>query len=575
MSQATAGADTNLELELVAASYRFVSDDSAFHDCLEAWARKLEKLPMGLQARRNEEDSLFRGHLRGLRELVERVVKPSSVSPIEEAVSEINAPAMVITTRGAVVTMNAKAHRRFSALQGQKNSFEWLDPISQPDFDDVLASANRPDNWRHAIVRTIDEDETRGLAEVFVVKGAADMPRFVAIRAMETFWSERVDLILEQAFGLTRAERDVVKLLYERCEVSKVAKLRGTTMHTARTQLRTIMDKTDTSSQVDLMRLLGLLAARASHGSRGEQDKWRDPWGNQQVLVRPNGRAIAYSWTGAEDGTPALLVHGAVQGYFLGPDIEQRLVRENIKLYAIVRPGFGPSASDPDCDFMQDQVEAIDWLLDHLDLGRVPAIGLGNGSIPLLQLAARRPEAFSGLLVMGLLFPMGTAQLSRLSPVQRALANFVHRAPRVAEIFADVSDHYIRQKGVDWYLKRGWGDVPEVQATLADPDSVPLIRNACELTISISTFDFVREMQCQWKLDPACYNKIACSVHHIHGQYDRSVSKEEANFFASLSPQFSTECIQGAGYFLPYEKPGLFADRLIEAVSRRHPQRLP
>ena len=563
--------DTTLELELVAASYRFVSDDSAFHDCLEAWARKLEKLPISLQAQRSQEESLFSGHLSGLRGLVERVAKPSSASPIEETVSEINAPAMVITTRGAVVTMNARAHTRFSAVQGQRNSFEWLDPISQPDFDDVLASAHRPGNSRHAIVRTTDDDDTRGLAEVFVVESAADAPRYVAIRAMETFWSERIDLVLEQAFGLTRAERHVVKLLYERREVSQVAKLRGTSMHTARTQLRTIMDKTDTSSQVDLMRLLGLLAARASHGTRGEQDKWRDPWGNQRVLVRPNGRAIAYSWTGPEDGTPALLVHGAVQGYFLGPDIEQRLMRKNIRLYAIVRPGFGPSSSDPDRDFMQDQIEAIDWLLRHLDLGPVPAIGLGHGSIPLLQLAATRPDAFSGLLVMGLLFPMGPAQLSRLSPVQRALANFVHRAPRVAEVFAKVSDRYIRQKGVDWYLKRGWGDVPEVQATLADPDAVPLIRNACELTISSSTSDFVREMQCQWKIDPACYRNIACPVHHIHGQYDRSVSKEEADQFASLSPQFSTECIQGAGYFLPYEKPGLFADRLIEAILARQP----
>ncbi len=390
--------------------------------------------------------------------------------------------------------------------------------------------------------------------------------RFVAIRALETSWSERVDLILEEAFGLTKAERHVAKLLLECREVSQVTTLRGTSMHTTRTQLRTIMDKTDTSSQVDLMRLLGLLAARASHGSRGEHDKWRDPWGHQKILVRPNGRAIGYSWTGAKDGTPALLVHGAVQGYLLGPEIEQRLMRKNIRLYALVRPGFGPSASDPNCDFIKDQVDAIDWLLNHLDLGPIPAIGLGNGSPPLLQLAATRPDAFSGLLIMGLLYPFGPAQLSRLSPVQRALANFVRRAPRAAEVFAKISDRYIRQKGVDWYLRHGWGDVPEVQATLADPDALPLIRNACELTISSSTSDFVREMQCQWKIDPACYRKVACPVHHIHGQFDRSVSKKEADHFASLSPGFSTECIEGAGYFLPYEKPALFADRLTKAI---------
>ncbi len=559
---ATTGPD---DLEVVAASYRFVSDDGAFHELLAAWSRKFDAIS-GDGSSIAEQDRLMAGPLRGLDALAERMARPAARSPVEEAVSEVNAPAMVITARGTVVTMNAAAHRRFSAVQGQPNALDWLDPTSKDDFTSVIEGASNPNSRRHAIVRTIDQEDRRGLAEVYTVPGASSGSRFIAVRALETQWSDRIDTTLQRAFDLTTAEQGVARMLYETRDIATVARLRDTSVNTARTQLRAILSKTDATSQVDLIRLLGLLAARASHSQRGSQDKWRDPWENEKILIRPDGRKLAYSWTGAADGDPALLVHGTVQGYILGPEIEARLVREGIKLYAIVRPGFGSSESSP-ADYIHDQTEAIDFLVKELGFGPIPAIGLGNGSVPLLRLAARSSERFTRLLVMGLLRPHGPDTLSRLSPVQRSLAEFVRQAPRMAETLAKVGDRYVRHKGVDWYLARGWGDVPEVQATLADPEIIPLIRNACELVMSGNTFDYIREMQCQWHAAPVNYDNITCPVHHLHGAWDRSVSKEEAAAFAALADHFTTEYVEGAGYFLPYEKPGLFADRLVESVK--------
>ena len=154
-----------------------------------------------------------------------------------------------------------------------------------------------------------------------------------------------------------------------------------------------------------------------------------------------------------------------------------------------------------------------------------------------------------------------------MTPTQRALARFSRFAPRAAEILTQISSHYIQRRGVDWYLDRGWGDVPEVKETLSNPEITPLIRNACKLTLSGRTIDYVRETQCIWNVDPSVYQNVTCSVRHIHGEFDRSVSVAEARAFAALSPLFETECIPGAGYFLPYEKPKIFADRLVGAVK--------
>ena len=554
------------DLDLVATSYCFVSDDSAFHEMLAAWSRKLDVIAGGGLGSA-EEDRLMGGPLRGLSALAERIAKPASRSAVEETVSEVDAPAMVMTTRGTVVTMNGGALDRFGARQGQANAMEWLDPLSKDDFASVAASAGIPNQGRHAIVRTLIDNDQRGFAEVYTVESAPAASCFIAVRALETQWSDSIDTMLQRAFDLTLAERSVARCLYETRDIADVARRRQTSLTTTRTQLRAILAKTDTASQVDLIRLLGLLAARASHGRRGRQDRWRDPWGNEEIIDRPDGRKLAFSWTGAPDGDPALLVHGSVQGYILGPRIEERLIREGVRLFAITRPGFGSSQSDPTVDFADDQTEAIDCLIGKLGFGPIPAIGLGNGSLPLLRLASQTGNRFTRLFVMGLLCSFTDRGLSRLSPVQRALAEFVQFAPRTAELFAKVSDRYVRNQGVDWYLARGWGDVPEVQATLTDPEIIPLIRNACELTLSGTTFDFVREMRTQWHADPADYRNISCPVHHIHGAFDRSVSQEEATSFAALADHFTTEQIPGAGYFLPYEKPDVYADRLIATVK--------
>ena len=556
----------SIDLQVLESSYRFVSDDSAFEDCLVAWSKKLAKAETENSISPVDNDRFVKGHLLGLRGLLDKLGGPKQANAIVEAVSEIDAPAMVVTPRGIVATLNAEAYERFGAIQGQGNRLEWLDPVSVPDFESVRASAQGQGNRHHAIVRTYDENGVHGIAEVYTLPSNGEENRFIAVRALETLWSTAVDDTLKNAFNLTLAEREVARALYEMRDTTQIAASRNTTLQTIRTQVRTILGKTETASQVDLVRMLGLLNARASHGRRAEQVAWRDPWENQHTLQYPDGKRLAYSWTGAENGVPALIVHGATQGYLLGEQIENRLKEAGVRLYAIIRPGFSESDSYPHSDFQTLQSDAVSWLLDELGLHGIPAIGLGNGSIPLFHLAAERPGLFSRLLVTGLLQPYSGETLARLSPTQRTLARFVRFAPKTAETMARVGDRYIQQKGADWYLARGWNGVPEVEETLANPEIMPLIRNACELTLTAGTWDFVREMQSQWNIDPAVYASVACRVHHLRGEHDRSVTATHVKKVAGQAPNFSSELVQGAGYFLPYEKPGLFADRLIQTV---------
>ncbi|MEL7046320.1 MAG: alpha/beta hydrolase, partial [Pseudomonadota bacterium] len=166
----------------------------------------------------------------------------------------------------------------------------------------------------------------------------------------------------------------------------------------------------------------------------------------------------------------------------------------------------------------------------------------------------------------GLLQPYSDTSLQNLTTVQKGLAKLLQHAPQTSETLSRVCSRFITLHGVDWYLQKGWGDVPEVQDTLSDLDILPLIRNACELTLTADSWAYVQEMLTKFGLDPALIERVTCPMLHLHGEYDRSVNVSETREIQSRCTNFTSESIPDAGYFLPYEQPQIFADRLIRTI---------
>lgn len=557
---------TSGDLHFISSGYRLVGDDKAFADCILAWTRKIAKVEAASATPSLDEDGLVKGYIEDIQDLLDKLIDPKEINPVDRAVSEVSAAAMVVTPRGIVVAANAAAKERFHATKGQLNRFAWLDPVSASDFDAVRDSAQAMTNHKNAVVRTCDERNANGLAEVYTLPAEDCGQHHLVIRALETHWAPAVDVILKDAFKMTAAEREVSRALYETRDTAQIAKTRNTTPQTIRTQIRTILRKTETSSQVDLIRLIGLLNARASHGQLREKAAWQDPWKNYRIIRRPDGKRLAFSWTGAKNGVPALIVHGTAQGYCLGEQVENRLKSAGICLYAVIRPGFADSESCPATDFLSQQADAIGWFIDTLDLQGVPAIGIGNGSASLYYLAAKRPGLLSRLLVTGLLKPYSEQSIDRFTPTQKVLIKLLRYAPKTSETLGRVCYRYVQQKGVDWYLDRGWNDVPEVRKTFENPEIMPYIRSGCELTLTTDVRGYLREALTQWDLNPKIVESVSCPIFHMHGKHDRSVTVEEAAELEKKLHNFTSEEVPDAGYFLPYEKPELFADRIVKTV---------
>ncbi len=76
------------------------------------------------------------------------------------------------------------------------------------------------------------------------------------VLSTELVWPEGFEATVQEAFGLTPAEVDIVRGITLGLPVKDIAEARGRSAETVRTQLRSILSKTETHSQSELVRVV-------------------------------------------------------------------------------------------------------------------------------------------------------------------------------------------------------------------------------------------------------------------------------------------------------------------------------
>src|SRR3989338_3669159 len=129
------------------------------------------------------------------------------------------------------------------------------------------------------------------IVRVGPVEGETAKP-LALVMSTELVWPEGFEITVQEAFGLTAAEVEIVRGITLGLPVKDIAEARGRSAETVRTQLRSILAKTETHSQSELVRVvLGLMdvALMPSEGTPASARK-----GNLEPLV--------YQYVKAQDG---------------------------------------------------------------------------------------------------------------------------------------------------------------------------------------------------------------------------------------------------------------------------------
>ncbi|MXO97330.1 alpha/beta fold hydrolase [Erythrobacter aquimaris] len=478
---------------------------------------------------------------------------------------------MALSPDLGVALSNEAAQRLFGATQGRTFELDWIAEESRSDLQSLQRSARGSGNRKHAVIRLLTGDDSTTLAEAFVLSVGKTRQTFLIVRSLNSSWGSSVDVVLADAFGFTLAELQIAKLLVEGKSPADVAVQRGTGVQTVRTQIKAMVAKAGAQSLIDLVRLLSLVCARITEQSTLNGVRWADPWGNLRRIERPDGYKVAYSWTGAPDGQPVLLLHGLSLGYLMGERIERRLREAGIKLIAPCWPGMGGSEQNPKLSLEQDDLVAYSAVADALGLKNCLGVGLATGAIHLLALERARPETFGALLGISDCLPLTRKRLSHAPLSFRTMLRLPNVLPKALELVVSAGFRNVRRKGIDWYVERRYHQSPVDRASCDDVEFVPLMRNWCELSFMMGPKVFCERASQRWRFKEEQLLDLPVSVHVLLGEGEPMFDAPYFQRLEESSSELTIERVVGAGELLLHQRPKLIAQRIIEmaAIVRR------
>lgn len=227
-------------------------------------------------------------------------------------------------------------------------------------------------------------------------------------------WQSTANALLKGFYNLTEAEAQVVRLMLDGQDTQSVARNRGTTEGTIRSQTKSIMSKMNVGSRTEIVRLS--MALQALGGGSSEilasdalvpvqrSNTWleNEVWKPLKSLQLPDGRCLTYHDMGPKHGRPVLMSHmGSCMARWPAPMVE-RAFAEDLRVICPIRAGYGhsdpiPLGQNPVRTGTDDAV----WLLDRLGIGRVLFVVLGTDFPFAVDLATRYPHRLRKIIGVG------------------------------------------------------------------------------------------------------------------------------------------------------------------------------
>lgn len=533
--------------------YAIACDPQLYEDLIDAWSQKLSEASAG----EIETSEILRAHAARATALLERLSPIDARSDMEKLVGDLQRPALACIENGKIVYANKALAASLQARSPP--SINDLD-LSESSVRTLSQHLRDRGGSRHLLLQL----ETRVGHPISVSlshAGSAVGETTFLVVFYDFIWNSMLENVLSESFGLTASERAVVQGFAGGLSMAQIARQRGRSEETVRTQLKTIMAKTGTRSQLELLRLLFGFTALSEHAASGNAQEpveglrpaERRKLAGMTGFITRSGRRYDVHISGATSRHLCLHLHSSM-GLYLLSDRARRLAAERgLQLWSVLRPGYGSS-------------------------GPLPAQADYNDAIAadLVELIERSDTDAVSLLVEGVSFRIGVELVRRLgsrcrsisvaSPVMRVSAASLDghdqkwhrivfqtavRSPILLPFFIRAGFAYARAVGPFRFMEEIYNKSPFDLEALEDPAVVSLLQAASRVSLSEGAqthqafADGLLLAVGDWADEIAT---VTCPVVIYYGKGDRTFRKHHAEQVRLLNPAITDVEFDDAGH---------------------------
>ncbi|WP_420863022.1 helix-turn-helix transcriptional regulator [Algirhabdus cladophorae] len=316
---------------------------------------------------------------------------------------------------------------------------------------------------------------------------------FAIAVSSEVAWPEGFDGVLQSAFQLSVAEVAVVRGLAQCASLKDIAATRGRSVDTIRAQLKSVMSKTETRSQTELVRLtVGMMemaafsqteAANLSEQSSGYGSLEPRPF---YAMTLRDGRTLEFLVLGDPMGKPCLfspLDYGLVRW---PASAEAEAAKRGIKIIVPVRAGYGKSTPlTKSTDVANSTAHDYAELMDHLGVNACPIISLGGDFFFSAVFHSLFPGRATAMLACAGVLPLDQPeQYERMDKWHRFILAGARYTPHLLPFMVKGGFALARRLGKRGFLQAVYGKSAADVATFEDPEIFEALICGSEVALS-------------------------------------------------------------------------------------------
>lgn len=541
--------------QIVERLYDVALDPTSYEGLVDAWEAKLAGMGTGPQARFMAHQ--LEGHVRRASAFLDRL-DHAVPTPIAEILNQ-HAPFSALALGGDMQVI-ATNFQDDTALPARLCDIDFL---SAQAAQDVARLARDVFRSGQDVIQALSDTQNPGtgiaLVKLGLARSNADQKTVVAVFS-RVRWTAQVAHRLQSAFGLSKTEVQIVRLVLQMKGRTEIARHRNRSPETIKRHFSSIFQKTGCRSSGELLLLLmsfiNLISDAAPDSTSEPEGLRRTP--SPLVSTPSPARSAYYVAAGAVHGRTCIHLPGPYCLSQWPASAERAATARGMRVLTPIRAGYGPvPALGAGVDLASDVVSDVVRIMDAYGIARAPLVTQGRDIVFAFRFARKHPDRVSAIIACG-----GTLLFNRpnyydhMDKWHRFIMGNARYAPRVLPFIVKAGFLLAQRIGKQRFLEQVYAKAPGDLRVFADPECLAAILEGSRFALSdvysahrgfAQTISyFVRNA---WLSDVTLVADRV-PVHIISGAQDPMVSPGLLPENARSYPQIDLKIHDDAGEFL-------------------------